>query len=155
VSAVILLVSPIIDPSLLSDRLKWLDKSYGILDEMISRGNLIAGFRKSELQQLEDMLGRLPSRKVRSSLGDGNSFHQPINHHQNQQQPTGVKGPMRTELQTETIVDQDMYLDAATIPEVVTFPDALSTAQLIALADSIEAGDAEWISNAVIENSGW
>ena len=143
-SAVILLVSPIIDPSLLSDRHKWLDKSHGILDEMISRGNLIAGFRKSELQQLRDMLNRLPAHDIRPSLeNDSSGFHQ----HQHQH-TTGAKAAVGSEIQTGLVVDQDVFLGDTTIPEV----DALSTAQLIALADSIESGDADWISNVVIEN---
>lgn len=34
-------------------------KIYSILDEMVSRGNLIAGLRKVELQQLDETLTRL------------------------------------------------------------------------------------------------
>ena len=48
-----------VDPSLLRKNEAWLQTTYSVLDEMVSRGNLIADLRKSELQQLEDTLTRL------------------------------------------------------------------------------------------------
>lgn len=153
VSAVILVVSPIIDPSLVSDHLIWLEKSYGILDDMVSRGNQIANFRKSELQQLEDMLSRLPAHSVRSPALDNGRGSQQQNIQQ--QSSTGADGHIGSDMQTGTMMNQDVFVDTSTIAQVATLPDVLSTAQLMALAESIEAVEAEWISNAALDNHNW
>lgn len=131
---------------------------------MISRGNLIVNFRKSELQQLEDILSRLPAHKVKSTaLDSGSGLHQQNVHHDQQQQqqrphsPTDAKNHIESdEIQPRSMVNQeDVFLDTDTISQVATLPDALSTAQLMALADSIEAVDAEWITNAALDTQCW
>lgn len=48
-----------IDFSLLKDQSTWLPRAHAILDEMISRGSMVASLIKSELLQLQDNLGRL------------------------------------------------------------------------------------------------
>ncbi|KAM0424927.1 hypothetical protein ACHAPT_009728 [Fusarium lateritium] len=59
-----LLMAPAIDPSLVKGQSTWSQRSYGILDDIICSGNMVAVQMKSELQQLEDILSRLP-------VGDG------------------------------------------------------------------------------------
>ncbi|OJJ82913.1 uncharacterized protein ASPGLDRAFT_37022 [Aspergillus glaucus CBS 516.65] len=56
VSALVLLLVPFVDPYLLDDSQPWLQKAYDVLDEMIYRGNQIAAFRRSDLEQLHDLL---------------------------------------------------------------------------------------------------
>ncbi|KAL8952229.1 MAG: hypothetical protein Q9222_001843 [Ikaeria aurantiellina] len=58
--AVLLLVAKRVDPSLLKGE-PWLQKIYLILYKMVLRGNLIAGLRKAELQQLDEAPARLHS----------------------------------------------------------------------------------------------
>ena len=60
--AVVLLVTGMVDPSLLGKDEAWLQKTNTILEEMVSRGNLVAELRKAELQQLGETLTRLHSR---------------------------------------------------------------------------------------------
>ena len=56
VSALVLLLAPFVDPYLLNDSQPWLQKAYDVLDEMIYRGNQIAAFRRSDLEQLHGLL---------------------------------------------------------------------------------------------------
>ena len=57
--AVVLLVTEMVDPSLVRKNESWLEKIYLFLDKMAFRGNLIAGVRKAELQKLDETLTRL------------------------------------------------------------------------------------------------
>lgn len=60
-----------IDSSLLGDELQLTELSYGILDDMASRGNRVAGFIKAEVQQLETILNQaLPLNGRSSSMAD-------------------------------------------------------------------------------------
>ena len=60
-STIVLCLANAVDASLVRDKSPWLQKSFDVLDEMISRGNLVAEFHKSELQQLDDKLKMLPA----------------------------------------------------------------------------------------------
>ncbi|OJJ42312.1 hypothetical protein ASPZODRAFT_20635 [Penicilliopsis zonata CBS 506.65] len=60
-SAVVLTIAQAIDPAMLDDWQAWTAKSHAVLDEMKSRGNLIAGFRKAELQMLAHLVADLQS----------------------------------------------------------------------------------------------
>ena len=55
----VLVLATAIDESLLRQKSSWLETAYDILDEMTSRGNVIAGLQKSELQQLDDNIKKL------------------------------------------------------------------------------------------------
>ncbi|KAI9933007.1 hypothetical protein MW887_009261 [Aspergillus wentii] len=117
VSAVILLVAPVIDPNLLDDWTPWLYKTYMLLDEMISRGNLIAEFGRSELEQLNEMLIQLS--------------------------PDLEKRAMALSMSTP-ICNSNTFA-----------PEGLSTAEILAVAESIDTGDVDWIAHAITENSIW
>lgn len=55
-SALVVLTAPSIDPCLLGDPQPWLDKAYEVLEEMVYRGNTVARFRRTELDQLRELL---------------------------------------------------------------------------------------------------
>jgi hypothetical protein len=59
-SAIVLLISSVVDPSLTRKHQSWLHDALALLDEMFSRGNLVAGYQKSELQQIDATLNQLP-----------------------------------------------------------------------------------------------
>ncbi|KAL3467055.1 hypothetical protein BJX64DRAFT_274107 [Aspergillus heterothallicus] len=67
VSSVVLLMAPAIDSNLMDNQMPWLQKSCVVLDDMITRGNLIARFRKAELEQLDSLLSQLFDEKTRTS----------------------------------------------------------------------------------------
>lgn len=54
-----LLMAPAIDASLVMDPSTWIQLGYDILDDMISRGNMVADQMKSELRQLQGILAQL------------------------------------------------------------------------------------------------
>ena len=72
-STIVLSLANAVDSSLLRDKGPWLQAAFALLDEMISRGNLIAGFHRSELQQLDEDLKLLPAtpRSVQTAQSDG------------------------------------------------------------------------------------
>lgn len=77
---------------------------------MVSRGNRIATFHRSELEQLRGMLGQ---------LDDGGH--------------AGMPSPQ---------IECGM-------------PEGLTTAEILAVAESIDTGDVDWIAHAMTENSIW
>ncbi|GAB1218540.1 hypothetical protein ATERTT37_007799 [Aspergillus terreus] len=124
VSTFVLLVVPAVDPCLLDESDNWLHKCYMVLDEMISRGNRIAAYRKSELDQLSRMLGETSD----ESLGK-------------------VDYGMRSQLPSFLTPHSD---DHAEIDG-----NGFTTAEIMAVAESIDIGDVDWIAHAVTENRIW
>ncbi|KAB8076106.1 hypothetical protein BDV29DRAFT_200469 [Aspergillus leporis] len=137
ISAVVLVTAPAADTSLLDDWTPWLQKSVMILDEMISRGNLIAGFRKSELQQLAGMLTQLAADR----LTQGTEFAQ-----------KRAQDRFISRLPSPATPDQSR---AFGIPETPSINHGLTTAEIMAVAESIDTGDVDWIAHAVTENHIW
>ncbi|KAL3439673.1 hypothetical protein BDV09DRAFT_157912 [Aspergillus tetrazonus] len=126
VSSVVLLMAQAIDHSLLESRRPWLDKSYLILDDMIYRGNLIAQYRKTELEQLSALMYQLaPDR-----------------------QPDDTSKERGLELSSP-------LPPAYRIPELPGLNDGLTTAEIMAVAESIDTGDVDWVAHAVTENQIW
>jgi hypothetical protein len=97
-----------------------------ILDDIISRGNLIAQFRKSELERMSDLHYQLaPDRLLKS--GD------PLRKGQQIDMPSPLPPAYR-------------------VPELPTLTDGLTTAEIMAVAESINTGDVDWVTHAVTEN---
>ncbi|KAG2411516.1 hypothetical protein HFD88_009072 [Aspergillus terreus] len=124
VSTFVLLVVPAVDSCLLDEADNWLRKCYMVLDEMISRGNRIAAYRKSELDQLSRMLEETPD----ESLGK-------------------VDYDMRSQLPSFLTPHSDDH------PEIDG--NGFTTAEIMAVAESIDIGDVDWIAHAVTENRIW
>ncbi|KAJ9363407.1 Zn(II)2Cys6 transcription factor [Paecilomyces variotii] len=143
VSAMVLLLAPVIDTRLLETRSPWLQKSHSIIDDMISSGNLIAKFRKSELQQVEGVLDRLssswpiPATNVAVSRDSG-AVNQPG-------PALAQEHPMQFTENNFSSENQEQY----------AFNEGFTTAQILAVANSIESGDAEWVSQALAQNNIW
>ncbi|RJE18722.1 hypothetical protein PHISCL_08937 [Aspergillus sclerotialis] len=138
VSAVILSIASFTDPSLVDDRTAWLQKTNIILDEMISRGNLIADFRKSELGQLTRMLSQVsPDR------------------HFDIDNPPKLKPPGVNPTRPSSPFASNNYgvVDGVTALPMLDY--GLTTAEIMAAAESIDTGDVDWIAHAVTENQIW
>jgi hypothetical protein len=126
-------MAPIIDSSLLESLTPWLQKSYIILDDMISRGNIIASFRKSELERLGELLSQLSTYQL-----------------------TQVNDRMQRDHQNGML----SQLSSPTSPanyahELLNLNDGLTTAEIMAVAESIDTGDVDWVVQAVTENHIW
>ncbi|KAE8308255.1 hypothetical protein BDV41DRAFT_581645 [Aspergillus transmontanensis] len=134
-AAVVLVTAPAADASLLDDWTPWFHTSVTVLDEMISRGNLIAGFRKSELQQLAGMLSHLADDEVIHStdLARKGQLDRIISRLPSPSTPDRVFG----------------------ISDIPNLHPGLTTAEIMAVAESIDTGDVDWIAQAVTENHIW
>ena len=121
-----------VDPSLLRRNESWLQQTHMILDEMVSRGNLIAGLRKAELQQLDETLTRLHTTST-SLITPQTSVMQSF-----EGDPMGGErvreissGP--SQMQFEPLQDWNSE-------------EGLSGDQLIAVADSLDFTNLDWFS---------
>ncbi|KAL4975819.1 hypothetical protein BDW66DRAFT_160096 [Aspergillus desertorum] len=126
VSSVVVLMAPAIDCTLLESRRPWLHKSYLILDDMISQENLIAQYRKPELEQMSALMCQLaPDRQSEgTSKGKELEFSSPL--------PPAYR-----------------------VPELPGLDNGLTTAKIMAVAGSIDIGDVDWVAHAVTENQIW
>ncbi|KAL1879532.1 hypothetical protein Plec18167_003989 [Paecilomyces lecythidis] len=143
VSAMVLLLAPVIDTRLLETGSPWLQKSHSIIDDMISSGNLIAKFRKSELQQVEGVLNRLSSSwpTITTNIAvsrDSGAVNQ--------------SAPTLTQENTMQFAGNNFSGESQ---EEYAFNEGFTTAQILAVANSIESGDAEWVSQALAQNNIW
>ena len=133
-----LLVTNIVDPSLLRKNESWLQKTHLILDEMVSRGNLVAGLRKAELQQLDETLTRLHTTSASSSTTLVTTHDAVLQRFEGD--PTGAEsvpdiGSSHSQMQFEPLQDWNSE-------------EGLSGDQLIAVADSLDFSHLDWLSAA-------
>ncbi|KAL6238681.1 hypothetical protein BDW75DRAFT_246760 [Aspergillus navahoensis] len=126
VSSVVLLMAPAIDCTLLESRRPWLHKSYLILDDMISRGNLIAQYRKTELEQTSALMYQLAPDRQPEDASKGKELE--------------LSSPL-----------PPVYR----VPDLPGLNDGLTTAEIMAVAESIDTGDVDWVAHAVTENHIW
>ena len=122
------------DPSLLRKNESWLQKTHSILDEMVSRGNLIAGLRKAELQQLDETLTRLHTTSTASV-----STHDAVSR-RFEGDAVGAEGAQdvgssQSQMRFEPLQDWNSE-------------EGLSGDQLIAVADSLDFAHLDWLSAA-------
>ncbi|RYC83770.1 hypothetical protein BFJ63_vAg13340 [Fusarium oxysporum f. sp. narcissi] len=145
VSSFNLLIAPVLDPRFSEYDATFRHKTHIIFNEMISKGNLIAMFRRSELQQLDDMLGRLPREQsdttpipidgqiIGGTIGEGE----------------GEGGLNDLNDDNETMASMlpgmdDLGMDAW-----------FTTAQMIDMANSIANSDTEFLSHTMMEHDIW
>lgn len=126
----------------------WLEKAYTIFEDMIENGNLIAKFRRSELQLLDELLSCFPQDQPRC-LSAPVSF------------PNDVLNPPPSHMSLASSfpassLPHDLLSDPdATLDDEIGLTSGLTAAQIMAVADSIESIDTEWMSNAMIEHEIW
>ncbi|KAM0794849.1 Zn(II)2Cys6 transcription factor [Usnea florida] len=130
--AVVLLVTKMIDPSLLRRNESWLEQTHLILDEMVSRGNLIAGLRKAELQQLGDTLTKLHNTST-SLITPQTSVMQSFEGDHMGGEGVREMGSVPSQVQFEPLQDWNSE-------------EGLSGDQLIAVADSLDFTNLDWFS---------
>lgn len=150
-STMVLQVGQVVDPQLLDSRSPWLQRSYTMFEEMVSGGNLIADFRKSEVQSLDEMLSHFHAAQSQSSSS-------PVALRQSGGlQQTHGGDPFQTSMPSATSLPlcQDILPLHPDIGNSGNYGDDFTAEQIIALANSIESEDADWISRAMMENSIW
>jgi len=115
----------------------------------MENGNLIAKFRRSELQLLDEHLSCFPEdppRRLSAPVPFPNSV---LNN-----QP---HGDLANSFPPSThVLGHDMLSDPGSgMEDDIAFTSGWTAAQIMAVADSIEGIDTEWMSNAMIEHRIW
>ncbi|KAF4442345.1 hypothetical protein F53441_11773 [Fusarium austroafricanum] len=140
VSSFNLLIAPVLDPRFSEYDATFRHKTHIIFNEMISKGNLIAMFRRSELQQLDDMLSSLHRQSDAAPIPiDGQIIGGTIE---------GNEGGLELNDDDETMASMLPGMDDIGI-------EWFSTAQMIDLANSIANSDTEWVSHTMMEHDIW
>lgn len=146
-STIALLMAATVDPSLIKELAPWLSRAFSVLDEMISRGNMVAKLTKIELQQLQDILKRLPPN------GDGDSQQgrgAPANHRSSLAVPEqSSRQALATSSADKEPPPPYMTLQPAgdDFPmDEFTWQDGFTAEQLVNFADSMDLGAFDWLS---------
>lgn len=149
ISTVNLLVAPSLDPQLSEEGVSWSQQAHSIFDEMIADGNRVAAFRKTELQKLSDMLRSIHEghrghdvHPIGAYRSDDGSLEPPL-------LPTIPLAPIMPGAASHIPMPENgiMYENGVGNP--------LTTAQIMDMANSIDTGDTEWMSQAIMEHSIW
>ncbi|KAF6831213.1 C6 transcription factor [Colletotrichum plurivorum] len=159
VSAGCLILGPAIDPQTFDNQSFALEKAYGVFDEMIVAGNVVANFQKTELQQLEGMLQQLshtmPQQLPQQAPKDPtiDMMCQPL-----QQQIPDNTSPNDTVISSMATDLSQHESYGSSIPgnmDETAFDSGLTMTQLLDMANSIEHEDTEWMSQTIVEHSIW
>jgi proline utilization trans-activator len=140
-------MSTAIDASLLEGHGPWSEVAYSILDEMASRGNMIAVFRKRELQKLASVLSHLPPPKP-GSQPEAERDHYGRENAQNAS--TGIPpnwNPLNASNQMGTTNLDYQPFDGT------LWPDELTAEQLMVIADSIGLDGLDWMTTSLGDSS--
>lgn len=133
-AALVLLIAPVVDPSLFRDNDGSLQTAFDVLNEMAAVGNSVAACRKGELEQLRETLKALesisPSSQVptQPSPNGGNEAFalQPFDQNQ-----SGIIGSMHSEVEYISAHSFDME-------------EVLSSEQLEAVANAMNLNGLDW-----------
>lgn len=148
----VLIVTRFVDPTLMDDRVLWLEKAFGLMETMIAGGNRIADYRMRELRRLDEMLAEYAAIQERPPLMDA----------LNQQQLTQLNNNI---IQTAAGMPEDagsakpMFASPEGGPmysgfsdEGSGFGDDLTAEQILAVAESMDIGGTDWLSFGVFDN---
>lgn len=158
VSSTSLLVGAAVDKNLLPDRDSWVRRCLALLEDIESSGNLVASWRKSEIQRLDEMLiaisddtrikpassvGSAPAENLGTPSGppfQGNVFHP-------EAASNSLSNPGFLHMPHPGPFDVP--------PGTIGGGDDLWAEHILAIASSIQDEDAEWIDRAIVDNSIW
>ncbi|RMY13700.1 hypothetical protein D0867_07377 [Hortaea werneckii] len=141
-SAIVLMITATVDPSLIRKETDWLPVAYGVLEEMEGRGNLVASLRKSELEHLDKNLKSLPSAPIGSAVAN-----------ESDNQLNLLNGPFENPNMADTLVGGDGPSDIDTLCDWNS-EEALNGEQLMAVADSLDFSDLDWLSAGLADVAG-
>lgn len=140
VSSIILAVGPLLDDQRTKDRDSWMQRSFLLLENMISSGNLIACWRKQEMQQLDDMMNGILNIRTCAAHSEVPSSSTTL--------PSIFLGVNLALAQSPTPLPSLNMIGHGN-------GDDLSADQIMAIAGSIQDEDVEWMDRAIAENSIW
>ncbi|KAI8315625.1 Proline utilization trans-activator [Colletotrichum sp. SAR11_59] len=139
VSTVALLVARAVDSRLIESQSPWLEKSHAIIEEMVASGNLIAGFRRNEMQKLEEMLSNFTTTQPRVA-----GIPEDTQGAEWQQQPTDAAAAVQEPVPQPPF--PEFTKDSSSQAEDLT------AQQIIDVVNSMEWEDNEWMSFTVMDD---
>ncbi|KAI8176027.1 Proline utilization trans-activator [Colletotrichum sp. SAR 10_75] len=139
VSTVALLVARAVDSRLIESQSPWLEKSHAIIEEMVASGNLIAGFRRNEMQKLEEMLSNFTTTQPRVA-----GLPEDTQGAEWQQQPTDAAAAVQEPVPQPPF--PEFTKDSSSQAEDLT------AQQIIDVVNSMEWEDNEWMSFTVMDD---
>ncbi|KAI8280797.1 Proline utilization trans-activator [Colletotrichum sp. SAR 10_98] len=140
VSTVALLVARAVDSRLIESHSPWLEKSHAIIEEMVASGNLIAGFRRNEMQKLEEILSNFTTTQPRVAGIPEDTQGAEWQQQQLTDAPATVQEPVPPPPFPEFTKDSSSQAED------------LTAQQIIDVVNSMEWEDNEWMSFTVMDD---
>ncbi|KAI8245241.1 Proline utilization trans-activator [Colletotrichum sp. SAR 10_99] len=140
VSTVALLVARAVDSRLIESQSPWLEKSHAIIEEMVASGNLIAGFRRNEMQKLEEILSNFTTTQPRVAGIPEDTQGAEWQQQQLTDAPATVQEPVPPPPFPEFTKDSSSQAED------------LTAQQIIDVVNSMEWEDNEWMSFTVMDD---
>ncbi len=134
-----------VDSSLVKDHSPWTQRALTVLDEMISRGNLVAKLIKTELERLQDILNSLPPKAVVHAGNVTRSSH--VRGHDGQQsRRLGTRAASPALLPPPSYLDSTQAMQNEFPLEELIWHDGFTAEELVNFADSMDLEALDWLS---------
>lgn len=158
IAAVSLILAVVVDKKLVSEARLWLKRAHLVFDELIGCGNLIAQAQKREVTELEHMFDELfmdPQHAIQrtadqmaSSEADGYSSLPPL--------ALEISGPgSYSTTQDFHSATSGLMSSMGPMLSDTTMGDHFTSEQIIDAANLVDANDAEWLSQAIMNYELW
>lgn len=154
VAATMLLIMPVIEARFLAYRPSWFQRCIRLIDAIYTAGNLIAGHRKADMQLLHELMTCLPPPEFQTATCAETASPIPTN-----QAPTHLDRMTKESGDSESVprangsICAEMLLARQDDVGLNVFEDEFTAEQILALADSLQDEDAEWMARAVHEST--
>jgi hypothetical protein len=139
-----------VDPRFPESNSIWLERAYAIFDEMVRDGNQVANLRRSELQQLDETLRCISQVQAQPLPAPAFLQQNGVFQHEHSPEAASLEASITEPLHCNSPLRPDSLLDGE-----CDFGASLTSAGIMAMADSIESYETEWVSNAMSEHSIW
>ncbi|GAA84838.1 fungal specific transcription factor domain-containing protein [Aspergillus luchuensis IFO 4308] len=150
ISTVVLLMAPAIDRQLVVNDTWWHATADLIFNDMVEAGNQIARFRHSEIQQLDEKLNLLLPNQDQNGQSNPEVLQHSITKHPLSSHEAHTATPMEENSRA------DPFLGGETTRVTgCAFEPSLTSAEMMAMANSIELFDAEWVSTMMDNHAIW
>lgn len=150
ISSISILTGLAVEKSLAQDYQAWLHKAYAVFDDLIDSGNLLANQEKQEVLSFERTLlriGKEPSESLQ------NTSPATVQSHESSAWETVVTGvPVGQTFSGATPAPQP--LDSQNFG-FDNLDEIFTSAHILDAANAIDMGDAEWMSQAVVDYNLW
>ncbi|ETS74138.1 hypothetical protein PFICI_14004 [Pestalotiopsis fici W106-1] len=149
-----LLVMPVIEDRFWDHRPSWFRRSIALIDEMVTAGNLVASHRKADMQLLNELVACLSPAESRTATCAEATSRDSTDHVPNRLHPsTQGSGVSEFLSQASESACPEISLPQQDVVGMNVFGDEFTAEQILALVDSLENQDAEWMARAMHEDT--